>query len=540
MSFSQPASFDLAAARSLEQRVWLSLRQGKTEQAVAECKRLNQEYPDYASGWFAASRIGLRLNNAAMALAAIEKALALEPDRTSWLIQRAQCLAKLGRMEDVETHVRLLSERNMETAYEYSALGMLFTELAKREEAVTFYEKAASLEPETSSHYYNIACLQRSLGDTDAAERNFDKAVELNPADFEAFKVRSELRTQTPQRNHVDELERVLDGGVEDSRGEVNICYALAKELEDLGEHERSFQFLKRGANKRRSYMEYDLQHDLDTMEAIKDTFDAEIFNQYPENSDNSEAIFILGMPRTGTTLVERILASHSDVFAAGELNNFAAEMMRSMKDLAGNRKLSRDELVRLSAQLDFHELGDSYIRSTRPFTGQTPRFIDKLPLNFLYIGLIRLALPNAKIINLVRDPMDTCYAVYKQLFIDAYPFSYDLDELARYFVAYSGLMEHWNAVLPGAVYSVRYEDLVDGFESEVKALLKYCDLPFESECLKFYENRTASTTASTVQVRQPVYRSSVGRWRDYERQLQPVLNRLQEAGIVNERGEAT
>lgn len=508
------------------------MREGKVEQAVADCQRLNREYPEFASGWDMASRLGLRMNNATMALAAIEKALTLEPDRTAWLIQRAQCLSKLGRVEDVDAHVKLLSERELQTAYEYSALGMLLTELGRRDEAVSLYEKAAALEPGDSRHYYNIACLQRSLGDIDAAESNFDKAVELNPADYEALKVRSELRTQTPGHNHVEELEAVLQSDIGDPRGEVNLCYALAKELEDLGESERSFAYLKRGADKRRSYMQYDLQRDLDTIAAIKETFDAECFNAYSEGSNNDEAIFILGMPRTGTTLVERILSSHSKVFAAGELSNFAVQMMRSLQDLSGIRSTSRDELVRLSVSLDFKELGDSYIESTRPFTGHTPRFIDKLPLNFLYVGLIRLALPNAKIVNLVRDPMDTCYAVYKQLFIDAYPFSYDLDELARYFVAYRDLMEHWNTVIPGAVYSAEYEKLVDDFEVEVKALLKYCDLDFEPQCLTYYENREASTTASTVQVRQPVYRSSVGKWRDYEQQLQPVMDVLKEAGL--------
>jgi tetratricopeptide (TPR) repeat protein len=509
------------------------LHEGRTQEAISDCRKLNQEYPGFPAGWFTASRLGLRLNQAAMALAAIEKALALEPDKNAWLLQRAQCLSKLGRIKDVDAHVQLLSSRELDTAYEYSALGLLLTELGQREKAVACYERAIALEPEDSRHYYNIACLQRTLGDIEAAEANFDKAVELNPADFEAFKVRSELRTQTADNNHVPELEKILDAGIDDPRGEVNTCYALAKELEDLGEPERSFAYLKRGADKRRSYMEYDPQRDLDTIAEIQRTFDAECFSQYGEGSDNSEAIFILGMPRTGTTLVERILSSHSEVYAAGELNNFAAEMMRSMRDLAGDKKMARDELVRLSAKLDYKELGDSYIRSTRPFTGHTSRFIDKLPLNYLYVGLIRLALPNARIVNLVRDPMDTCYAIYKQLFIDAYPFSYDLEELAHYYVAYHGLMEHWHSVIPGAVYPVEYEKIVDDLEVEAKALLKYCDLDFEPQCLTYYENREASTTASTTQVRKPVYKSSVGRWRDYERQLQPVVDILTEAGII-------
>ena len=282
----------------------------------------------------------------------------------------------------------------------------------------------------------------------------------------------------------------------------------------------------------RRSLMQYDVQRDLDTMEAIRETYGREMFNGACKGSANAEAIFILGMPRTGTTLVERILASHTDVFAAGELNNFAVQMMSLVRSDTADQRLSHDDLVKLSAAIDFEQLGERYVSSTRPLTGHTPRFIDKLPLNYLYVGLIHLALPNAKIINLRRNALDTCYAVYKQLFLDAYPFSYDLTELARYYVAYHRLMEHWHAVLPGVVHTVGYETLVENLDGETRKLLSHCDLEWQPQCLKFYENRDASTTASTVQVRQPVYKSSVGRWRDYREQLQPVIDILQDAGI--------
>ena len=188
--------------------------------------------------------------------------------------------------------------------------------------------------------------------------------------------------------------------------------------------------------------------------------------------------------------------------------------------------------MVRSSAKLDFEQLGTTYLQSTRPFTGHTPRFIDKMPLNFLYVGLIHLALPKAKIINLQRYPMDTCYAVYKQLFVDAYPFSYDLKELAKYYAAYHHLMEHWNTVLPGVIHTIKYEDVVSDLEKETRRLLEYCGLEWQAQCLQFHENKEASTTASTAQIRMPVYQSSVGKWRNYREQLQPVVDILEQAGI--------
>jgi hypothetical protein len=163
---------------------------------------------------------------------------------------------------------------------------------------------------------------------------------------------------------------------------------------------------------------------------------------------------------------------------------------------------------------------------------GERAHFIDKLPFNFLYAGLIHLALPRARIISLRRHPVDTCYAVFKQFFKDAYPFSYDLDELAQYYIAYDQLMQHWHAVLPGVIHTVRYESLVEDLETEARRLLDHCALPFEEACLRFHENRAASTTASATQVRQPIYRSSVARWRCYADELEPLRARLRAAGI--------
>jgi len=532
MNPGQSNKRDLSAAKSLEGRVWELLDRNDIKQAFNDCQQLNRQYPDFASGWHTASQLALKLNNPAMAFSAIEKALTIEPENTEWLLQQGSCLLRLGRMEQVESLLHQLSSHTVKSAYQCSALGMLLSQTGNRDQALQHYENAVALEPDEAKHYYNIACLQRSLGDIDAAENNFDQAIGLNTTEYESYKLRSELRTQTPENNHVESLEALMDEGIDDKRGKGHVCYALAKELEDLHKYERSFHFLKMGSDTRRSLMQYDIQRDLDTIAAIQNTFNTKVFDGAVEGADNSEAIFILGMPRTGTTLVERILASHSDVFAAGELNNFAIQLMKMVRAQSGNNKLARDELVEMSSRLDFKLFGESYVESTRPFTGHTDRFIDKLPLNYLYVGLIHLALPSARIINLQRDPMDTCYAIYKQLFVGAYPFSYKLEELGQYYVAYHKLMTHWNAVLPGVVHTIHYETLVNDIENEARRLLEFCDLDWQPQCLEFHKNKEASTTASTVQVRQPVYQSSVGKWRNYEKQLQPISDILEIAGI--------
>jgi len=522
----------MTSATQLEAQVWSRLERGDARAAIDACERLNRDYPDFASGWHTASQLALRLGNSQMALDAIRQALRVEADNTLWMLQYARCLSRLGRSKELAAVVQDLVKGRLETAYENAGLGLLLSELGRRREALVYYEKAASLEPSDPRHYYNLASLQRTLGEFEDAEQNYKRTISLDPSDYEAWKLRSELRKQTPENNHVAELEALLEKGIDDNKGVANICYALAKELEDLGEAGKSFAYLERGATARRRQMQYDVQRDLDTIATIRRVFSQERLNDLGPGIDNDEPIFMLGMPRTGTTLVERILGCHSEAQAAGELPDFAIEMMRLVRARAAGRDLARDQLVELSADIDFARLGRAYVDSARPATGAR-RFVDKLPLNYLYVGLIHTALPNAKIIHVQRDPMDTCYAVFKTLFVDAYPFSYDLEELARYYVAYHQLMSHWHAVLPSVMHTVRYEDLVNNIDTEARRLLDYCGLEWQPGTLDFHANPEASTTAITVQVRQRVYTSSVGRWHDYEEQLQPVVAILREAGIV-------
>jgi hypothetical protein len=265
--------------------------------------------------------------------------------------------------------------------------------------------------------------------------------------------------------------------------------------------------------------------------------YSAEAMRALRGGDETPGPIFIVGMPRTGTTLVERILGSHSQVISVGEAIDFPEEMTAAARAAHARLGLTDANYVRASLQMDFGEVGRRYIAAVRQITAGQPYTIDKLPFNFRYCGLIHAALPNASIVHLTRDPMDTCYAVFKTLFINAYHFSYQLDELAEYFVAYRKMMDHWHAVMPGVMLEVRYEELVADPETQCRRLLAHCGLPWEDEVLDFHTSTKASTTASTVQVRRPIYRSSVQKWRNFSRELQPVLRRLAEAGLVDEQG---
>jgi len=419
--------------------------------------------------------------------------------------------------------------RGPEGARAHAELGDLWSLLADYPAAHGSYTQAIELAPAEPRFWFNRAAVRRFLGELEAAEADYDRVISLAPGDAQAYLNRSELRPQTPARNHIAELERALTGGLGTWSREVPLRYALAKEFEDLGEYPRSWGHLSAGASLRRQHLQYDLGVDLATVDWIRRAFPGGTLDR--PGAASLEPIFILGMPRTGSTLVDRILGRHAQVYSAGELPDFGAAVVAAVQRRRG-RRLSRQELVAGSAELDFTALGQDYLRRTRPRTGHTPYFTDKLPLNYLYCGLIARALPRARIIHVTRGPMATCYSIYKVLFDRGYPFSYDLGELADYYLGYRQLMAHWYAALPGRIIDVNYEQLVADAAGEAQRLCDALALPWQPQCLDFHENPAPVATASAVQVRRPIYSSSVSLWRNYERELAPLAQRLKSAGI--------
>jgi tetratricopeptide (TPR) repeat protein len=475
----------------------------------------------------------------AAALQRIDRLLLREPRNPVAHLQRAQCLLALGRASEARA-AAAVAERDAPTdAAFWDALGTLFSFAGDQARALNAYDRAVALAPNNALFIFNRATVRRFLGDLSGAETDYDRVIALNPGDSEAYKNRSELRTQTPEHNHVAELERLLVKVANDWQGTVQIEFALAKELEDLGRYEQSFRHLEVGALKRRRHLRYDVANDVATVDWIIEAFPTAM-PQPTVGAPDDAPIFILGLPRSGTTLVERILGSHSQVDSAGELNEFALALVAAVTRQAGTTALPRRELVARSAHLDFAALGRDYLTRAHAVAAVGPRFIDKMPLNYLYCGLIRRALPNAKIIHLQRHPMAACYAMYKSLFRDGYPFSYDLDEIARYYIAYHRLMTHWRSTLPGAIHELHYESLVADQEGTTRALLQYCGLEWQESCVHFHLNAAPTTTASAAQVRRPIYDRSVAQWQHYAAQLAPLEEKLRQAGILDLAGHTS
>lgn len=524
---------DNSRAQEQLKAIWQIWRKGDLQAAAAACQALNRAYPNFADGWHASSVVALRLGSAPQAAQFIDRALALGSARTAWQIQRVRCLQAAGERDAATDLFEELRADPPTDATTLAELAVLAGELGRHEAAAGLFERVVDLEPSQARHHYNLAATRRYLGDLAGALESVNQALELDPADADAHYLRSSLRRWTPETHHVEAMKTTLSQVTGQPIAEAQLCFALAKELEDCGEFETSFEWLERGARVRRAYLDYSLEEDLEFIRALEETYDRDLLRADKSDCAETGPLFVVGLPRTGTTLIERILAACDGVTSIGESTLFTRLVAGGAQQANPSPRATRADLVRATARLDFRQLGLAYLQHARPAGNGAARFVDKFPQNSLNIGAIHRALPEAPIILLERHPMDACYAMYKALFTDIYGFSYDLDELGRYFVAHQRLMEHWRACLPERIHVVRYEALVTRTEEVARGLLAYCGLPWQPECLDFQQNPQASTTASASQVRQGIYTTSVGLWKHYRKQLEPLERILREAGCL-------
>jgi len=452
------------------------------------------------------------------------------PDDVAGPIIRCRTLLALGRLGEGRDLALALSEQEITDDAHVEILVTVLSSFQMPESAYPLCKKSIARDPDNIAGYRRLALTARLLGKFDEAVDAANIAIQSNPHDYEMIGLRSAVRTATLEQHNIVQLRALLAAGCRDSEGASRVAYALAKECEEVGRYEHSFGYLEAGAKFKRETFNYDVAVDLKSFDILREVFTEEALAGTRPGFDSEEPIFVLGLPRTGSTLVERIISSHSAVFAAGELNQFGAAMMGEVRK-SGN-PADQADLTRKSLQVDMREVGHNYIEKTRPATGHTKHFIDKKPLNFLSIGVIAKALPKAKIVHVRRTPMDACYAIYKFRFNQAYPWAYNLAEIAQYYVGYRQLMNHWHKVLPGKIIEVTYENVVDDLESEAKRLISELGLEWEPGVLDFHENKAAAMTGSAAQVRKKIYSSSVGRWRNYEAQLEPLADALVATGL--------
>ncbi|SRR5665213_2239159 len=465
------------------------------------------------------------------ALDAAERAIAIAPEHPVARLLLIDALYRCGRSEVAYSEAKSLEASKKFDPMILQQIGSFYTQTNHHADAARCYERVRVLQPTIATIVYSLASAYIALNEMDKAEALFNGLLRRDPYEYDVYYNRSTLRKQTAESNHVAEMERALEGSLQSETAEPVLCFSLAKELEDLKEWKRSFSYLKQGANVRRRSMVYNAEADIAMLDDIARQFDRPFFEESRPGYTEKSPIFVLGMPRSGTTLVDRILSSHSEVGSVGESGELSVTVVRQAGgvDTEGQGKI----VTRLAREFDYVALGREYCQSVEGLLPGYPRLLDKTPVNFYYIGIIAAALPNAKIVHLRRNPVDNCYAIYKTLFRSGYSYSYSLEEMARYYLAYLRLMAHWRSILPGRFLDVDYEDLVDNQEEVSRRMVAHCGLAWEDACLSFEKNTSPSLTASAGQVRQPIYKSSVQLWRRYEEELQPLIRILTEAGVA-------
>ena len=529
---------------SLHRAAQAAMRENRMQEAHQHCLAILRIDREFADAWFLCGVIAAHNGKLTKAVEIFRTAITLAPDNAEYLAELGRQLLALREQQEALAIARRALALAPTSVPALNTLGTVFSHCAEHGDALTCYERAVhNLEERPSGAgglsadwradlYFNLAASLLFAGRFDAAEQAYERAIALQPCLYKAHSALAALRRQTPGNNHLERLQALRDT-VATPHDQLHLGHAIAKEQEDLGHYPEALAALGWAKAAQARQVAYRAEADELLFSTVCGLFTHERFNQSIPGCDSAEPIFIVGMPRTGTTLVEQMLSAHTQVFAAGELANFPLQVKR-LTGSPSAQVLDSETLVR-SVQLDMSKLGSSYLESTRPRTGHTPHFIDKLPLNFMYLGLIRLALPNAKLICLRRDPMDTCLSNYRQLFATQftyYHYNYDLLDCGRYYIQFDRLMRHWRDALPGAVLELRYEALVADPKSAARALLEHCQLPWEEGCLLSHQRNTPVATASAVQVRQEIYTSSVDRWRCYGDALLPLYELLKSAGL--------
>ena len=481
---------------NLEALRLLALIAMKTEhygQAESLLKRAVEIAPDFLAAWIDLSRAQLERQDLKAALASIERAVQISPHSANVNINLANVQARSGQ----------------------------------HDKAIATYRRAIELAPDLPSGHLGLGNTLKTVGLQAEAIEAYRRATAMRADMSEAWWSLSNLKTFRFEDHDIEAMQQQLEAPEVSDEAQVQFCFALAKAHEDRGDYARAFELYDRGNRTRRAQEHYDPVETESVNERIMNVFDAVFLAQHAGRGHPDPApIFVVGLPRSGSTLIEQILASHSQVDATHEL----PEAGRLIKQInrARNDRITYPEAVRDFSDENWAALGRSYIDLTRQHRREAPYFIDKMPNNFASIGLLSLVLPNARFINARRHPLDTCWSCYKQLFARGQPFTYDLMELGEYYLQYERMMAHWHAVLPGRVLDVPYESVVADHAAQTRRLLEFCGLPWEEACLRFHETERAIRTASSEQVRLPIYGSSIGVWKHYAQELAGLIEILE------------
>ncbi|MCW6509145.1 tetratricopeptide repeat-containing sulfotransferase family protein [Lichenifustis flavocetrariae] len=517
----------LAADAFNNQGVALKLLGRRVEALVSYDKAISLK-PDYMQAHNNRANLLRELARPAEALKSCDRAIGYKPDYAEAHSNRAMILLDLLRLDEALASCDRAIALVPTLADAHNFRGNALKSLGRPTEALMAFDTALTLKPNDSSTLANKSILLTELGRLQEGLATIEGAVRNDPKNARLLYVLSQYKRFTPSDAAlIETMTQVTSEATRCAQDRIEAGFALGKVLADTGAKELSFRHFRDANSLKRRETAYDEGSALSMFDRIRSVFDRDFVEDAAGCGDPSHLpVFILGMPRSGSTLVEQILAAHPDVHAAGETGAFQA----SVATLGGGetRCVDEPEMASRMSRSAFARIGATYAAHLQEIAPEALRVTNKLPDNFRLAGLIHLALPKARIIHTRRDPIDTCVSCFSTLFFGHQPFTYDLAELGRYYRAYEALMAHWRAVLPpDTILDVEYEDVVDDLEGQARRIIAHCGLAWDPGCLNFTEGRHAVSTASATQVRQKIYRSSVGRWRAYEASLQPLLKAL-------------
>lgn len=523
-----------AHARALQYLGVVLRRQGDARAGVTAMGRALALDPDDVGAYGNLARGLIDRRDPGGAAVVLRRGLTRFPDEGALHALLAHALSQARRLDEAIEAGRRATELAPTERESWLNFGTALHQAGRSEEALAAYDRVLELGPERPDIHQNRGTLFKSLGRVEDARAAFRRAIALDPTAADAWRSLMDMRKARPDDPEVKELEALHAKRDLGRSQRMGVCFALGKVYDDLGSYDRAFACFREGNALKRSTLPYRVEHSLESFRRIAEVFDASLFQRLRDLGDpDPTPIFVLGMPRSGTTLTEQILASHSAVHGAGELYDLSRLISAEGQRRRCGRQVPalHDWIGTLDAEA-LVRLGREYVARVRAqlpdALAEVARVTDKMPSNFRFVGLIHLMLPNARIVHTRRHPADTALSCYTKLFNEGQDFSYALSDLGRFYRGYDELMAHWRAVLPAdAMLEVQYERLITDTEGQARRLLEFCGLPWEDACLRFHETKRQVQTASVSQVRRPVYTSSKQRWRRYEKHLAPFFHAL-------------
>lgn len=497
------------------------LSQGRLLKAEDVCRQYLQKVPQDTDGMRLLAQIGMKFGALEDAEFLLSSARKLAPEDAQVAIDYIQVLRKRQKFEAALDEAKALLDTNPENPQFLSIYAIECMQVGDYDSALASFDKVLEKVPSDPATLTSRGHAYKTLGHYEPAVGAYHDAIASQPAHGEAYYSLANLKVYAFEDDELQRMQAQEQNPNLSHMDRVYLCFALGKAFEDREDFSQSFDYFKRGNQLKKVQSKYSAERMTEDLAAQKTVCTSALFEQYAGSGcDAPDPIFIVGLPRAGSTLLEQILSSHSQVDGTLELPNVLSltQQLRRLDKACSYP----DILARLTGD-DFRRYGEAFIEDTRIHRAGAPFFIDKMPNNFRHIGLIRLMLPNAKIIDARRNPMACCFSGYQQLFAEGQEFSYDLADVGQYYRDYVDLMAHWDEVLPGFVLRVQHEDVVDDLETEVRRMLDFCGLPFEEACLEFHRTQRNIKTPSSEQVRQPIYRSGLDRWRNYEPWLESL-----------------